>query len=131
MKLLAAIAHKNKATNVRKRPAAATAVDFDGDAEAEVNEENYEDEEDAADTRMTLRKKPVAAPVDSGIKKRRRPPRMDYELTRNNILVRTGLTGRGQAGSRSFGFGPGRMYKDMKAAETAAKEFVKELIKMD
>ncbi len=127
MLLLAAVTEKKKGAKVMKRPAAAIAADPDGADEAEKEDEDVEVEEDAVDAFATPRKKPAAAPAESGTKKRRCPPRIDYELTRNNLLVRTGLTCPGQAGSRSFGYGADKKYKDMKAAEVAAKEFIEEL----
>ena len=131
MLLLAAMTQKKKAPKVMKRPAAAIAADADGAAAKEALEDEKEDEDvevlEEADAPATPRKKPAAAPAESGTKKRRCPPRIDYELTRNNLLVRTGLTCPGQAGSRSFGYGADKKYKDMKAAEVAAKEFIEEL----
>jgi hypothetical protein len=131
MLLLAAVALKKKAPKVMKRPAAAIAADPDGAAAKEALEDEKEDEDveilEEADAPATPRKKPAAALAESGTSKRRCPPRIDYELTRNNLLVRTGLKVPGQAGSRSFGYGADKKYKDMKAAEVAAMEFIEEL----
>ena len=53
---------------------------------------------------------------------RRCKKRLDYELSRNQILGRTGMTGRGQ--STAFRFGPGQIFSSYNEAEKAAKAWL-------
>ena len=55
---------------------------------------------------------------------RRCKPRLDYELSRNQILGRTGLAGPCQ--SVKFRFGVGTDYKNLDAANAAAKKWLRE-----
>ena len=76
-----------------------------------------------------LKKRPSAAvakmtPVKEPEKKRRCKPRVDFELSRNQILGRTGFAGPGQ--SVKFRFGVGEQYRNLDAAKAAAKKWLRE-----
>ena len=57
-------------------------------------------------------------------KKRRCNPRVDFELSRNQILGRTGFAGPNE--SVKFRFGVGNEYKNLDAAKAAAKKWLRE-----
>ena len=74
-------------------------------------------------------KRPSAAvdkvtPIKEPDKQRRCKPRVDYELSRNQILGRTGLAGPSQ--SVKFRFGVGEQYKNLDAAKAAAEKWLRE-----
>ena len=76
-----------------------------------------------------MKKRPSAAvakvtPIKDPDKKRRCNPRFDVELSRNQILGRTGLAGPRQ--SVKFRFGVGEQYKNLDVAKAAAKKWLRE-----
>ena len=76
-----------------------------------------------------LKKRPSAAvakmtPVKEPEKKRRCKPRVDFELSRNQILGRTCFAGPNE--SVKFRFGVGNEYKNLDAAKAAANKWLRE-----
>ena len=105
MKLFQAMKEQEKTKPLRKKPAAAD-----------------DHVADATPKRKTAAKLPIDASVTK--KKRRCEPRIDYEWSRNQLLGRTGFFGAGQ--SVKFAYGVGKPFSNFKAAETAAKRWLKD-----
>jgi hypothetical protein len=104
---------------VRKRPAAQVEVK-DGATDGEPSEEKADASVTATPTKKE-RTKAKTTPADKSTEKlkRRCAPRLDFEMSRNQILGRTGFAGPGQ--STKFRFGAGMEFVNIEAAEKAAR----------
>ena len=119
------------ARGVRKRPAAQVEVN-DVATDGEQSEEKVEavtmtpnkkkvKVEVAKEDAGTVTPKAKTTPADKSTEKlkRRCAPRLDFEMSRNQILGRTGFAGPGQ--STKFRFGAGMEFVNIEEAEKAAR----------